>query len=60
MSVCPRPDKHPYPSRAIAASVVKSKPRHKRVGLRAYRCWPGCGEFHVGREAAPPLRRLEE
>lgn len=53
MSVCPRPDKHPYPSRAIAMSVVKRKPKRKRLGLTAYRC--ACGAYHVGRRLRRPL-----
>lgn len=55
MSVCPRPDKHPFPSRATAMQVVKRTPRHKRLGLTAYRCRPGCGQWHVGRRIRKPL-----
>lgn len=48
MSACPRPDKDSFPSRAIAAQVIKKMPRHKKVGLRPYRC--DCGQIHIGRK----------
>ncbi len=53
MSACPRPDKHPFPSRSIAMQIVKRTPRHRRMGLTAYRCQ--CGAYHVGRRIRRPL-----
>lgn len=53
MSACPRPDKDPFPSRAIAMQVVKHTPKRRRLGLTAYRC--KCGAYHVGRRIRRPL-----
>lgn len=55
MNACPRPDKHPYPTRGIAMSVVRKTPRYRRMGLTAYRCRPGCGQWHVGRRLRRPV-----
>lgn len=52
MTACPRPDKHPYTSRSIAAQVIKKMPRHKKVGLHPYRCV--CGQIHIGRKIRRP------
>jgi hypothetical protein len=55
MSACPRPDKDAFTSRSIAMQVVRRTPRYRRMGLTAYRCRPGCGQWHVGRRLRRPV-----